>query len=286
MTQAHGHDADRDEDEQKQWAKTCKTDLPDPADVIAGTAPRARRQRRTGTSSAPLGSRLAFWSSLTARPVHPDLSRAGDGATRDGGVASMRILLADAVLSGMWSTLLLGSRRTAKPDARASFATHHQDLQKPLAQIRLQRRSCDARQTYRNYPVNNDKRKAMPCSRKAVKAPGFKLIDDDRKTRRNSASSRGSRSWCISTPRTTPPGVRLRQKTFPVCSDAFAAAGAQVIGISPDSAASHAQVQDQTRPVRHPGADEDNAARPRPTGYGSRNRCTGKSTWVSNVPRF
>ena len=54
--------------------------------------------------------------------------------------------------------------------------------------------------------------------------------------------------WCsISIPRTTPRGARRRRKDFTCLIDDFKRAGAEVIGVSPDSPESHRKFREKYR---------------------------------------
>ena len=92
-----------------------------------------------------------------------------------------------------------------------------------------------------------------------VKAPGFKLIDDTGKPLELGKFKRKP-VVVYFYPKDDTSGCTAEAKDFSCMSDAFAAAGAQVIGISPDSAASHAKFKTKHGLSVILGADEDKAA--------------------------
>jgi thioredoxin-dependent peroxiredoxin len=96
------------------------------------------------------------------------------------------------------------------------------------------------------------------------KAPDFSLPGDDEKLITLS-KLKGAPVVVYFYPKDDTPGCTTEAKDFSCLIDAFAAAGAKVIGISPDSAASHGKFKAKHELSVLLAADEDKAAA---TAYG------------------
>lgn len=92
-----------------------------------------------------------------------------------------------------------------------------------------------------------------------VKAPGFKLADEAGKTL-DLGKFKGKPVVVYFYPKDDTSGCTAEAKDFSCLSEDFAAAGAAVIGISPDSAASHAKFKTKHALSVILAADEDTAA--------------------------
>lgn len=92
-----------------------------------------------------------------------------------------------------------------------------------------------------------------------VKAPSFKLVDEAGKTL-DLGKFKGKPVVVYFYPKDDTSGCTAEAKDFSCLSDAFAAAGAAVIGVSPDSAASHAKFKTKHGLSVILGADEDKTA--------------------------
>ncbi len=92
-----------------------------------------------------------------------------------------------------------------------------------------------------------------------VKAPGFKLVDEAGKPL-DLGKFKGKCVVVYFYPKDDTSGCTAEAKDFSCLSDAFAEAGAAVIGISPDSAASHAKFKTKHDLSVILGADVDKAA--------------------------
>ena len=92
-----------------------------------------------------------------------------------------------------------------------------------------------------------------------VKAPGFKLTDEAGKPL-DLAKFKGKTVVVYFYPKDDTSGCTAEAKDFSCLSAEFAAAGAEVIGVSPDSPASHAKFKTKYDLTVRLGADEDKAA--------------------------
>ena len=92
-----------------------------------------------------------------------------------------------------------------------------------------------------------------------VKAPGFKLVDEAGKPL-ELGKFKGKAVVVYFYPKDDTSGCTAEAKDFSCLSEEFAAAGATVIGISPDSAASHAKFKKKYDLSVLLGADEDKTA--------------------------
>jgi thioredoxin-dependent peroxiredoxin len=95
-------------------------------------------------------------------------------------------------------------------------------------------------------------------------APKFSLAGADSKTI-DSAKLKGGPIVLYFYPKDDTPGCTTEAKDFSCLVDQFNAAGATIIGVSPDSAASHAKFAKKHELTVHLGADEDKAVA---TAYG------------------
>ena len=91
------------------------------------------------------------------------------------------------------------------------------------------------------------------------KAPDFKLQADDGSTI-HLAKLNGHPVVVYFYPKDDTSGCTAEAKDFTCLADKFAAAGAQIIGISPDSAASHLKFKNKHDLTIRLAADEDKAA--------------------------
>lgn len=92
-----------------------------------------------------------------------------------------------------------------------------------------------------------------------VKAPGFKLPDETGKTL-DIAKFKGKPVVVYFYPKDDTSGCTAEAKDFSCLADEFGAAGAAIIGISPDSSASHAKFKKKYDLAVHLAADEEKAA--------------------------
>jgi thioredoxin-dependent peroxiredoxin len=95
-------------------------------------------------------------------------------------------------------------------------------------------------------------------------APKFSMAGGNGKTI-DSAELKGGPIVLYFYPKDDTPGCTTEAKDFSCLVDQFKAAGATIIGVSPDSAASHAKFAKKHELTVHLGADEDKAVA---TAYG------------------
>jgi thioredoxin-dependent peroxiredoxin len=88
--------------------------------------------------------------------------------------------------------------------------------------------------------MNNDKRKAPPVTNDGDKAPDFKLKDESGKTLQLS-KLKGRPVVVYFYPKDDTSGCTAEAKDFSCLASDFRAAGAEIIGISPDGSESHAK---------------------------------------------
>jgi thioredoxin-dependent peroxiredoxin len=86
--------------------------------------------------------------------------------------------------------------------------------------------------------MNNDKRKAHSVIAEGDKAPDFKLVDDQGQTVQLS-KLKGRSVVVYFYPKDDTSGCTAEAKDFSCLADEFKAAGAEIIGISPDDVKSH-----------------------------------------------
>ena len=76
----------------------------------------------------------------------------------------------------------------------------------------------------------------------------------------------------------------LEAQRFSALASQFAAAGASIIGVSPDGLASHCRFRDKYNLNLVLASDEDRKSAG-PMGYGPRSRCSGANIWALNARR-
>jgi thioredoxin-dependent peroxiredoxin len=106
--------------------------------------------------------------------------------------------------------------------------------------------------------MNNDKRKAPPVTNDGSKAPGCKLQDDSGKSIELS-KLKGKPVVLYFYPKDDTSGCTAEAKDFSCLASEFRAAGAEIIGISPDGPESHAKFKAKHRLDLRLAADTEKA---------------------------
>jgi thioredoxin-dependent peroxiredoxin len=163
--------------------------------------------------------------------------------------------LADAALSGSCSTSLLAPL----PIDQQSVRQRQRHCPASLANCTICYSATDPLSGYSKYPLNNDKRKAPDVTNDGSKAPDFKLQDDSGKALQLS-KFKGRPVVVYFYPKDDTSGCTAQAKDFSCLAADFRAAGAEVIGISPDSPASHAKFKAKHELDLKLAADTEKAA--------------------------
>ena len=116
-----------------------------------------------------------------------------------------------------------------------------------------------------------------------ITAPDFALPDADGETVKLSAL-KGHPVVVYFYPKDDTSGCTAEAKDFTCLAGDFAKAHVRLlIGISPDSPASHRKFQEKHDLDDSSAVGRRHGRRPRPTACGWRSRCTAASTWVSSA---
>ena len=138
--------------------------------------------------------------------------------------------------------------------------------------------SKDAKKNLNNSSADNSRKKLGP----GIKAPDFELLDDAG-AKISLASFAGKKLVLYFYPKDDTSGCTKEAIDFNGLRGEFKKAGAAILGVSPDSVASHAKFKVKHKLDLTLAADESKRGCLKPMAYGPKKACTAGNIWGSSA---